>query len=84
MAYGITRGSAARCPGQDGDGNAVIARRNTVDGPAIDWLLSQQGPYVMITDRGFCGSDDSEAQVHRLARLERQGKVAVHDYAHSD
>jgi len=57
---------------------------NTVDGPAIDWLLSQQGPHVMITDRGFCGSHDSEAQVFRLARLERQGKVTVHDYAHKD
>jgi hypothetical protein len=56
---------------------------NTVDGLAIDWLLSQTAPRVMITDRGFCGAPDSNDQVFRLARLERQGVVKVHDYAHS-
>jgi hypothetical protein len=56
---------------------------NTVDGLAINWLLSQPTPHVMVTDRGFCGAPDSQDQVFRLARLERQGKITVHDYAHS-
>lgn len=57
---------------------------NTVDGPAMTWLLSQPGPHVMITDRGFCDVMDSDAQIQRLARLERQGKIRVYDYAHDD
>lgn len=55
---------------------------NTVDGSALDWLMSQPKPRKFITDRGFCGADDSEAQVMRLARLERDGEIEVVDYAH--
>lgn len=55
---------------------------NTVDGPAMDWLLTQPKPRRFITDRGFCGAPDSTAQVHRLAQLERAGEIEVLDYAH--
>lgn len=57
---------------------------NTVDGPALDWLMKQPKPRLFITDRGFCGAPDSEAQVMRLANLERRGEVVVKDYAHGD
>jgi hypothetical protein len=53
---------------------------NTVDGLAIDWLMEQQGPRVMITDRGFCDAEDSEAQIMRLEVLERSGEVEVRMY----
>src|SRR5262245_13217030 len=56
---------------------------NTVDGHAITWLLKQPGPRTMITDRGFCGSPDSDMQRMRLANLEREGKITVIDYSHS-
>src|SRR4029077_3292808 len=54
---------------------------NTVDGPAMDWLMSQAKPRLMITDRGFCGADDSIAQVARLEHLERLGEITVKDYS---
>ena len=57
---------------------------NTVDGPAMDWLLTQAKPRLMITDRGFCDASDSEIQVYRLAELERRGEIKVLDYAHKD
>lgn len=59
-------------------------RGNTVDGPAITWLLTQAKPRIMITDRGFCDVADSEAQVARLELLERAGEIKVLDYAHND
>jgi hypothetical protein len=54
---------------------------NTVDGPAIDWLLTQAKPRIMITDRKFCGAADSFAQVGRLDQLERTGEIKVMDYS---
>ena len=54
---------------------------NTVDGPALDWLLQQPKPRVIVTDREFCGASDSDAQVMRLAMLERMGEVKVEDYS---
>jgi hypothetical protein len=53
---------------------------NVVDGRAIDWLMSQPGPRIMITDREFCGSPDSNLQVMRLANLEKEGEITVLDY----
>jgi len=55
---------------------------NTVDGPALDWLMSQPAPRIMVTDRAFCGADDSLEQIQRLAAYERAGLVEVRDYAH--
>jgi hypothetical protein len=54
---------------------------NTVDGPAITWLMQQPGPRTMITDRQFCGASDSTAQIMRLAVLEQQGEITVLDYS---
>ena len=51
-----------------------------VDGPALDWLLKQDGPRIFITDRCFSGAYDSEAQIVRLANAEAQGLLTVHDY----
>lgn len=56
-------------------------RDNTVDGLALDWLLAQPGPRYMVTDREFCGAEDSPAQIVRLANLEAAGVVKVLDYA---
>lgn len=56
---------------------------NTVDGPAMDWLMSQAKPRLMITDRGFCDAQDSLAQVARLEYLERIGEITVKDYANN-
>ena len=55
-------------------------RGNSIDGLAIDWLMQQDGPRVMITDREFCGCYDSHMQVVRLERLEKLGEVTVRDY----
>ena len=55
---------------------------NTVDGPAMDWLMTQAKPRRMITDRGFCDVADSQEQVLRLELLERAGEIEVLDYAH--
>lgn len=55
---------------------------NTVDGPAINWLMKERAPRIMVTDRGFCGAADSEAQVLRLATLEAAGEIEVRDYSH--
>lgn len=55
-------------------------RQNTVDGPAIDWLLEQRGPRVMVTDREFCGAADSYAQIVRLRQLEIRKVIKVEDY----
>lgn len=55
-------------------------RGNLVDGPALDWLLKQDPPRIMVTDRGFCGAADSAAQIVRLARLEAAGEVTVRNY----
>lgn len=55
---------------------------NTVDGPAMDWLMTQAKPRRMITDRGFCDVADSLEQVMRLELLERAGEIEVLDYAH--
>jgi hypothetical protein len=61
-------------PYDDGNGG------NCVDGPALDWLMQQEGPRVFITDREFCGAWDSAAQIVRLANLEAQGELTVRDY----
>jgi len=53
---------------------------NVVDGPALNWLLKQDGPRIFITDRCFSGAYDSEAQIVRLANAEAQGLLTVHDY----
>ena len=53
---------------------------NTVDGPALDWLMAQDAPRTIITDRGFCGAPDSDLQIVRLAMLEAAGDVTVRDY----
>lgn len=62
---------------------AVDPRRrgNTIDGPALTWLMAQRGPRVFVTDRAFCGAADSNAQIVRLANYERQGLVTVVDYS---
>jgi hypothetical protein len=57
---------------------------NTVDGPAIDWLMQQPGPRTMVTDREFCGAWDSTAQVVRLQLLEAAGEITVVDYSKHD
>jgi len=57
---------------------------NTVDGPAMDWLLTQPKPRRMITDRGFCDAADSEVQVVRLSILERAGEIEVIDYSENN
>src|SRR5262245_7418496 len=57
---------------------------NTVDGPAMTWLLTQAKPRLMITDRGFCDVADSDVQIMRLAQLERAGEIIVKDYAHEE
>lgn len=56
------------------------ARGNLVDGPALDWLMKQEGPRVIVTDRQFCGAFDSAAQVVRLRMLEKAGEVEVKRY----
>lgn len=53
---------------------------NMVDGPAMTWLMSQEPPRIMITDRYFNGAEDSEAQIIRLAMLERMGEIEVRNY----
>ena len=53
---------------------------NVVDGPALDWLLKQDGPRIFITDRCFCGAYDSPAQIIRLANAEAQGLLTVRNY----
>jgi len=50
---------------------------NTVDGQAMDWLMAQDGPHIFVTDRGFCGSSDSDAQRIRLDALEQLGEIEV-------
>jgi hypothetical protein len=54
---------------------------NVVDGPALDWLMSQEGPRIMVTDRQFCGASESLAQKVRLEHLEARGEVTVVDYS---
>jgi hypothetical protein len=51
---------------------------NTVDGPALDWLMQQDGPKMFVTDRGFCGANDSTVQLARLEHLENLGEVKVY------
>lgn len=55
-------------------------RGNTVDGPALDWLMQQDAPRIIVTDREFCDVPDSEAQIVRLERLEAAGEIEVRDY----
>jgi hypothetical protein len=61
-----------------------FAGGNVIDGPAIDWLLQQEGPLTMITDRRFCGAPDSELQIFRLKNLELEGRITVRDYDKED
>jgi hypothetical protein len=60
------------------------SRGNTVDGPALTWLMQQPAPRIMVTDRGFCDCSDSTAQVARLAQLEGAGEVVVKNYNNTD
>lgn len=60
------------------------SRGNTVDGPALTWLMNQPGPRTFVTDRGFCDCNDSQAQVARLAMLEGAGEVKVVNYNNED
>lgn len=53
---------------------------NTVDGPAMDWLLKQEAPRIMVTDRAFCDVADSHVQVMRLENLEARGEITVLNY----
>ena len=61
-----------------------IGRNNVIDGPALDWLMKQEGPRIMITDREFCGAHDSIAQRIRLANLENAGEIEVRDYSNKE
>jgi hypothetical protein len=56
------------------------SRGNQVDGPAMDWLMQQPKPRIMVTDRGFCGAPDSVAQTVRLRQLEKRGEIVVKNY----
>lgn len=50
---------------------------NGIDGPALSWLMAQDGPRVFVTDRGFTGMD-AAAQRARLDLLEQLGEVTVY------
>lgn len=52
---------------------------NSVDGPAMDWLMKQNGPRMFITDRGFCGSSDSTIRSIQLHTLEELGEITVYE-----
>lgn len=56
-----------------------IYNGNTVDLPALLWLLKQRGPLIFVTDRGFCGGPEgADQQAHALlARAELRGQVTV-------
>jgi hypothetical protein len=73
---------------RDGRRAAKVAepdhRGNTVDGPALTWLMMQPAPRIFVTDRGFCDATDSELQKARLAELERTGEVTVQNYNTGD
>lgn len=56
------------------------SRGNTVDGPALTWLMMQDAPRTFVTDRGFCDATDSEEQKARLRELERTNQVTVVNY----
>ena len=56
------------------------ASGNTVDGPAMDWLMRQEAPRIMVTDRGFCDVADSQAQKLRLQNFEARGEITVVNY----
>jgi hypothetical protein len=60
------------------------SRGNTVDGPALTWLMQQPAPRTFVTDREFCDAHDSIAQVARLAQLEGAGEVKVVNYNDND
>ena len=60
------------------------SRGNTVDGPAMDWLMRQEGPRIMVTDKEFCDAIDSDAQVVRLENLEARGEIEVLNYNRDD
>jgi hypothetical protein len=73
---------------RDGRRAAEVAepehRGNTVDGPALTWLMTQPAPRTFVTDRGFCDAQDSELQKARLSELERTGEVVVVNYNKKD
>jgi hypothetical protein len=52
---------------------------NTVDYPALRWLLRQPGPRWIVTDREFCGGapGEKEAALLLLQANERRGEVSV-------
>lgn len=60
------------------------SRGNTVDGPALTWLMQQPAPRIMVTDREFCDANDSTAQIARLSQLEGAGEVTVVNYNNDD
>lgn len=56
-----------------------IFHGNAIDLPAIVWLLKQEGPRVMVTDRGFCGGPEgADMMAHTiLGRAELRKQVTV-------
>jgi hypothetical protein len=52
---------------------------NSVDLEAILWLLAQEGPRILVTDRGFCGGSDGSAARAQglLAMQEAMGNLRV-------
>lgn len=68
---------------QDGMRAAAIGNiedtDNTVDGPALDWLMQQETPRIFVTDRQFCGARDSALHAARLEILESLGEVMVYE-----
>jgi hypothetical protein len=55
---------------------------NSIDLEALDWLLEQGEPRVMVTDRRFCGSPYSGVALLRLEQAEESGDVTVIENGH--
>lgn len=52
---------------------------NGCDGMALDWLMKQEGPRTMVTDRQFT-CNDMVIQITRLGVLEELGEVRVYSH----
>lgn len=55
----------------------VECRDNAVDGPALEWLMQQEGPRIFVTDREFCSAPDTRIAIARLRLLEDMEEVEV-------
>lgn len=66
-------GNPAEFPSFDGG--------NGCDGLAMDWLMKQEGPRIMVTDKRFT-CDDSVARVVQLDVLEELGEITVYHHYH--